>query len=161
MATPTIEINMDEKCSKCGKKGATSSGMCLDCSLKGLFPNRISFDGQIVTTSTNWPKHETKVGIQATYAECEEIEAEALGEMIRNETAVKVSICDSKSTGEIIDFTGNVEAVRTDWKNMATTVTFSVLSQDPFEKKSGVLGKWGERHIVITCTVEPAQARLL
>jgi hypothetical protein len=164
MTTPTIEINMDAKCSNCGERGITGSGLCLKCATEALANMkhyRVSFDGVVATTATNWPKHETKVGIQATYVECSENEAEQLGEMFRDETAVRVSICDSKNTGEIIDFTGYVEGVRTDWKSMETTVTFSVLSQDPFESKSNVLGKWGERHMLITCAVDPAQKRLL
>ena len=29
-----IRIDMDQKCKRCGKKGATQSGYCLDCILK-------------------------------------------------------------------------------------------------------------------------------
>ena len=28
---PTIEINLDKKCKRCGEKGATKNGLCLKC----------------------------------------------------------------------------------------------------------------------------------
>ena len=28
---PTITINMDKKCSECGKKGAAQCGLCIRC----------------------------------------------------------------------------------------------------------------------------------
>lgn len=31
---PTIEINMDKECSRCGKLGAAQNGLCLDCIAK-------------------------------------------------------------------------------------------------------------------------------
>ena len=31
-----INISMDRKCSKCGKKGATESGVCLNCVAKHI-----------------------------------------------------------------------------------------------------------------------------
>ncbi len=31
MTTPTITINMDKRCVKCGQKGRTDSGYCLKC----------------------------------------------------------------------------------------------------------------------------------
>ena len=31
MAGATIEINMDKPCSRCGKKGSTQNGLCLEC----------------------------------------------------------------------------------------------------------------------------------
>ena len=40
--TRTLEINTDQKCPRCGKKGATrvdgsaKYGVCLDCALKSL-----------------------------------------------------------------------------------------------------------------------------
>lgn len=33
---PTIEIDSDRKCSKCGKDGACKSGLCLSCILKKI-----------------------------------------------------------------------------------------------------------------------------
>lgn len=33
---PTITINMDVKCIRCGKKGATPSGVCLKCISKAI-----------------------------------------------------------------------------------------------------------------------------
>lgn len=32
----TINIDMDRKCDKCGKPGATDSGICLDCAAKRI-----------------------------------------------------------------------------------------------------------------------------
>ena len=34
MDSVTIEINMDKKCSRCGKPGACQNGLCLDCITK-------------------------------------------------------------------------------------------------------------------------------
>jgi hypothetical protein len=31
MAIPSIEINMDKACVRCGRKGATPGGLCLSC----------------------------------------------------------------------------------------------------------------------------------
>ncbi len=31
-----LTINMDEKCKKCGKKGATEGGYCLPCITKAI-----------------------------------------------------------------------------------------------------------------------------
>lgn len=33
---PTITVNMDKKCKRCGKGGATDGGYCLKCVLKNL-----------------------------------------------------------------------------------------------------------------------------
>ena len=33
---PTIEINLDKKCKRCGEKGATKNGLCLECVTKAL-----------------------------------------------------------------------------------------------------------------------------
>jgi hypothetical protein len=30
-ATPTINVNLEKKCSACGKKGATETGKCIEC----------------------------------------------------------------------------------------------------------------------------------
>lgn len=35
-STPTINIDMNKKCSKCGKPGATDSGLCLSCVSKRI-----------------------------------------------------------------------------------------------------------------------------
>ena len=35
---PTITINMDKKCTKCGKEGALPSGICLSCFTKHELP---------------------------------------------------------------------------------------------------------------------------
>ena len=35
---PTITIDMDEKCTKCGKEGALPSGICLACFTKYKLP---------------------------------------------------------------------------------------------------------------------------
>ncbi len=32
MTTHYININLDKKCKKCGKKGVAQNGLCLDCS---------------------------------------------------------------------------------------------------------------------------------
>ena len=31
----TIEINMDKKCPRCGKKGTRQNGLCMDCAVSG------------------------------------------------------------------------------------------------------------------------------
>ena len=36
MTAPTITINMDKKCSECGKPGASDSGICLSCATKAI-----------------------------------------------------------------------------------------------------------------------------
>jgi len=36
METPVIEIDMDKKCERCGKEGATQSGLCLECAANGV-----------------------------------------------------------------------------------------------------------------------------
>ena len=36
MTTPNITIDMDRTCRKCGKKGATGSGLCLKCIAKRI-----------------------------------------------------------------------------------------------------------------------------
>ena len=36
MTTPNIVINMDAKCSNCGERGITGSGLCLSCATKAL-----------------------------------------------------------------------------------------------------------------------------
>ena len=122
----------------------------------------VSFDGIVSATSTNWPKHETRIGVSAMYSECGEIEADSLGEMIRDETRVNVSITDSKQTGEIIEFSASIEGVRTDWAKKESTVTFKVWTPSrEFESKSSVLGAWGERSLAVTIAIVPAQGRLL
>lgn len=167
MDGPTITINMDASCTQCGKRGITGSGLCLECATKALLERKdtmldnVSFDGVVATTSTNWPKHETRIGVSARYEDCAESEADTLGEIMRDETAVDVSICDKESTGEIIEFRGTVEGVRTDWAKKETAVTFSVTTSEKFDSKSSVLGVWGERHLVVTIRIVPAQERLL
>jgi hypothetical protein len=170
MTTPTfpttIEINMDWKCKKCGKKVASLNGLCLDCMTKaierkGSMLDKISFDGIVTATSTNWPKHETRIAVGAMYSECGEIEAESLGEIIRDETTVNVSICDKENIGEIIEFSASISGARTDWGRNVTIVTFSVFAPDKFETKSAVVGKWGERSLPVTIAIVPAQGRLL
>jgi hypothetical protein len=37
----TIDINLERKCSQCGKKGATPSGICLKCITKNLKVGRV------------------------------------------------------------------------------------------------------------------------
>lgn len=37
---PTININMDKKCTQCGKKGAMDNGLCLKCVTKNLRAGR-------------------------------------------------------------------------------------------------------------------------
>ena len=173
MTTPTIEINMNAKCSNCGERGITGSGLCLDCATKALAAralgiddgdmlHRVSFDGIVTATSTNWPKHETRIAVGAMYSECGEIEADSLGEMIRDETAVNVAITDKNQTGEMIEFSGSIEGVKTDWAKKETIVTFKVWTPSrQFETKSAVLGAWGERSLTVTIAIVPAQGRLL
>lgn len=36
MSIVTIDINLDRKCSSCGKGGATQNGRCLSCIAKGI-----------------------------------------------------------------------------------------------------------------------------
>jgi hypothetical protein len=36
MGTTEIHINLDAKCKRCGKGGATQSGYCLDCIIKRI-----------------------------------------------------------------------------------------------------------------------------
>lgn len=36
MTIPTITINLDKKCRRCGKPGATDGGLCLKCISKGI-----------------------------------------------------------------------------------------------------------------------------
>lgn len=36
MAVPTININMDARCSQCGEKGAAPNGLCLKCVTKRI-----------------------------------------------------------------------------------------------------------------------------
>jgi len=38
--TLKITINLDQKCKKCGNKGAMPSGICLDCDTKKLIVGR-------------------------------------------------------------------------------------------------------------------------
>lgn len=41
MKTPTITIDMDEKCRECGKPGTTATGgVCLDCAAKHILANK-------------------------------------------------------------------------------------------------------------------------
>ena len=123
--------------------------------------NNVSFDGVIATTSTNWPKRETRIGVSTTYGNCGEIEADSLGELAREETSVHVEICDSENTGEIIEFNCSIDGIRTDWAKGETSVTFKVATRESFESKSAVLGVWGERHIKTAISVSSNQAKLL
>lgn len=41
MATPTININMDKRCTRCGDAGATEGGLCLRCAAARLRERRI------------------------------------------------------------------------------------------------------------------------
>jgi len=34
--TTTIKINLDKRCSQCGRKGATQNGLCLGCIKKRI-----------------------------------------------------------------------------------------------------------------------------
>ena len=36
MANVKINVNLDAKCSRCGKGGATQSGLCMECIAKGV-----------------------------------------------------------------------------------------------------------------------------
>ena len=36
MAYATINIDLDKKCTRCGKKGATQGGVCLACVAKAV-----------------------------------------------------------------------------------------------------------------------------
>ena len=167
MTTPTIEINMDMVCWKCGKKGIAGSGLCLSCATKMLTErnamlDHVSFAGIVTATSTNWPKHETRISVGATYGECGEIEAASLGEIMRDETMVNVSITDTQDTGEMIEFTASIEGVRTDWAKNETIVTFKVFTPSrEFESKSSVLGAWGERALAVEINIAPSQGKLL
>ena len=184
MTTPTITIDMDKECSKCHEMGAVPNGLCLSCTAEllaghseveiknalrqvrankdGSMLGRVSFDGIVSATSTNWPKHETRIGVAAMYSECGEIEADSLGAMIRDKTAVDVAITDKHQTGEMIEFRASIEGVRTDWANAETTVTFKVSTPSrEFESRSSVLGVWGERSLVVTIVIVPVQGRLI
>lgn len=52
MATPTISIDMDQACSKCGKSGACANGVCLACNAK-----RIMTKSQLQIPGTEGPSH--------------------------------------------------------------------------------------------------------
>lgn len=46
---PTITIDMDKKCSRCPKKGATQNGMCMDCTTKAM--NAGEFDNEVKSST--------------------------------------------------------------------------------------------------------------
>jgi hypothetical protein len=45
MTSYTIEINMDKKCKKCGKPGATQCGLCMKCVSKEI--SKMIKDGRV------------------------------------------------------------------------------------------------------------------
>ena len=177
---PTIEIDMDKECSKCHEKGATHNGLCLSCNTDLIIGHEtevrkflddkkakeanmldaVSFEGVVSTTSTNWPKNITRIAVTATYAEAGEIEAESLGEYVREQQACDIVIAGGGE--EDVKFRGHIESVHSNWAKGETTVTFSNFSLNhEFETKSAILGTWGAGGRKVTVRVNPAQGRLL
>lgn len=120
----------------------------------------VKFVGTVVATSTNWPKHETSIGVSGSYQEVGEVEGQSLGKFIREVLMSYVKI--SRSETEKVEFRAYVTGCNTDWNNDITKVTFKVLSPDnSFEEKSAILGLWGNRADLVTVEVSSAQKSLL
>ena len=80
---PTIEVDMDVKCRKCGERGVTGNGLCLACSAKEMLNHSsgdIVLDCKIANVTTVWPKNQLKINLAATL-EAAEYEATELGEL--------------------------------------------------------------------------------
>ena len=47
----TIHVNLDEKCKRCGKAGATQNGLCMSCNIKDIkekIKRRLKSQGELV-----------------------------------------------------------------------------------------------------------------
>ena len=67
---PTITINIDKRCKRCGKTGACDNGLCLDCVLKALkngelehILNPLRINPQIKHPSSEKGNHEMSIGL--------------------------------------------------------------------------------------------------
>jgi hypothetical protein len=164
--TPTIKINMDKACSRCGKPGAVGNGICLACAADLLeHPEKrdetIVVDCKIDNVTTNWPKHEVRITFGAT-VEDTEYEAKRLGEIGRLEQPVTVMIHRrDESLMNAIRIDGRLDSVRTDHVSEKTTIAITAMYKEELEPKLVALGVISSLDVKATARFSSLQRRLL
>jgi hypothetical protein len=156
-----IDIDMNKKCKKCGRDGATVSGLCLICIeeriVRGAGTDEIVLDCKLESVKTDWPKNEIRISFAATQRQAE-YEAVRLGEIARLEHPCFVRIHRTDEPVTLaLKLPCHIEAVRTDHKQAKVIVTVSTGSTQENVGKCVSLGVLASMSVPTTARFESRQ----
>ncbi len=158
----TIRIDMDAKCSRCGQKGVSTRGLCLECITKQRLGQFIDLEGAVIASAKHdIVTHGVQMVVAADWQQFPEHVRTRLAEIVENEHMVAITFKLNEAADTITFDNCQLATIKHDVVAHVVKVSISLSFKQVVAEFRNQIAMWAAAEAPLRVTIEPKQPLLI